>query len=148
MTNNINDYQVKSDKAIKSDNTIVNEADGYNSDGSQNVKISGRAGNTTQTQTNVSIAGNSSNTQSTWMDLSGYSDLQLTVTNDAVTTHYATIYWSHDGINTHGTDVIIPSGTTSGRTATIKIRARWAKVVLSNADTAQHTMNAWVYLTA
>lgn len=38
----INDYQPASGKMVKTDNSIVNKADGLNVDGSQNVQITGR----------------------------------------------------------------------------------------------------------
>lgn len=41
MTENINNYSPRSGRVIKEDGTVVNEANGINSDGSQNTRVLG-----------------------------------------------------------------------------------------------------------
>lgn len=54
MTYNNDDYQPQTGKVIKSDGTVINEGDGYNANGSQNVVLIGR--NATKTNIFSSLA--------------------------------------------------------------------------------------------
>lgn len=149
MSYNNNDYQPSSGKVIKSDGTVVNEGDGYNADGSLNVQTTGHKSLTIQTQNGVSIPASGTNASS-WIDCSGFSTIAITMQNDANTSCYGDINWSHDGVTYHSSEyAIIPSNTTNKKAVSTAIKARYARVVLNNGDsTTAHVMSGWAYLLA
>jgi len=109
--------------------------------------VTARQATTIQTHNAVSVgASGSSNGNNVYMDMSGFSDLALTVMLDAAVSHSAMIYWSHDGITLHGAEPILTVSVTNNRSASTPIKAKFAKVAFNNADAAAHTVSAWVYL--
>lgn len=149
MPYNSDDYVPQTGKNIKSDNSIVNEADGYNADGSQNIVIIKRRQTTIQTHTNTSIGANLSN-PSAWIDTDGYTDFAITLTSDSSTaSNNVTLNWSNDGVNVQGWEQPIASGARQYGAATTPTKARWVKVIVGNNDaTNPHVFNAWAYLKA
>jgi hypothetical protein len=115
----------------------------------QPTEIQSRYATTIQTHNAVSV-GASSSSNSSWIDCDGFTDLAITLKNDAVTTAVVDIDWSHDGTTQHGRDISspIPSGTGIVRSATTPIKGRYARISVFNGDTISHTMSAWAYLKA
>ncbi|AGK52041.1 hypothetical protein [Bacillus sp. 1NLA3E] len=162
----INQYMPRSGRVIKEDGTVVNEANGNNADGSRNVSLSGsnvpdtspvpqkivkRKQTTMQTHNAVSVPANNTS-MGTWIDTDGYTDIGLTLIQDATSISDVRIYWSNDNSTIQGAETVIASGnptyanTRAGLTST---KARYAKIGITNGDaTNPHTMSVWAYLKA
>lgn len=116
----------------------------------QQVDLRGRKHQLVQTHTSVSIAASGTNINSTYLDLDGFSEIGITVVNDAATNNAVPLYWSNDGVNIHGHETALASGAPGAnftRAGLVPIKARYLKVGITNADTgAAHVMSAWVYL--
>jgi len=113
------------------------------------VKIAGNNQQTIQTHNQESVAL-SSTKAGPWIDTNGFSEIAITFLNDATASSSGDIRWSHDGVTYHSADfTVIPSSTVSRKSALVPTKARYASLVLSNADsTAAHVMSAWFYLKA
>jgi hypothetical protein len=113
------------------------------------VDIQARLAQTIQTHNAVSVAAGNVSAQSAFMDLDGFDKIALTLLNDGATNSSALIYWSNDGSTIHGNETIIANATAQQKQGILDIKARYAKVVLSNGDGAlAHIMSAWVLLKA
>jgi hypothetical protein len=111
------------------------------------VDIQGHLSQTIQTHNAVSVASSGNATQTSWMDCNGYTDISLTLQNDATALCLASISWSNDGVNTHGQDSgVIPLSSKNFGAGSTKVKARYAKVIIGNNDSIAHTMSAWAYL--
>lgn len=155
----IKDITARSGRVIRENNTVVNEADGMNDDGSRKVALTGstiqlpvdiqsRLAATTQTHNAVSVAASSNSVQTSFMDTNGFAELAVNVFNDAATSSQATIYWSHDGATVHAEETVLNSTQQKKATLTTT-KARYAKIKVDNLDgAAAHTMSAWAYLKA
>jgi hypothetical protein len=107
-----------------------------------------RLSQTIQTHNAVSVAISGTSTQPTWTDCEGFFEIAVTLMNDASTSSTLELYWSHDGITTHGTENVLTNAN-KYKVSNIPIKARYLKVNLQNADaTIAHIMSAWVYLKA
>jgi hypothetical protein len=94
-------------------------------------------------------APNSWNTAAAWIDTIGFDRIAVTLSNDAAVQSSVNIMWSHDGTNSQGEDSgVITTGTAIRKAGETATKARYAKVSISNADAAAHTMNAWAFLKA
>ncbi len=157
---NIDQFQARSGRLIKEDGTVVNEANGINADGSQNVSlvssnvaqpvdIQARLSQTIQTHNAVSVAL-SGNSQSAWLDCDGFDKIAFSLINDASTNSSMDVYWSNDGTNIHATERVIATGAgTNRQPVETGTKARYYKVRINNEDAAlAHTMSAWAYLKA
>lgn len=146
---NSNDYQAGSGKVVKTDGSVVNEADGFNTDGSQNIQIAKRKQTTIQTHNAVSVALSSfSNGDNIWHDADGYDKLACTLLTDLSSLNSSvSVIWSNDGSGTQGVESVIAGGTGQQRVGITDIKARYFKIqVFNNDSTAAHTMSAWAYL--
>lgn len=115
----------------------------------QPVDIQNRLAVTIQTHSAVLVGATTGYATSSWIDCDGFSEIAITLMNDAATNSYGDIQWSHDGSTWHGTDsVLIPANSVQRKVANTTVKARYAKVALGNTDGAPHTMNAWAYLKA
>lgn len=111
------------------------------------MKIS-RDSVTIQTHSGVNILANA-NSPSAWIEATGYSDLAITLMNDAVASSIVYLQWSNDGVSQHGEEApsLLPSATNRYRSAQVPIKARYFKISIQNADaTSPHIMSCWVYL--
>lgn len=117
------------------------------SDIQQPVEIQGRYATTIQTHNAVNILASGSSVSTTWIDCNGFSELAITLLNDAGTNSAIDIQWSNDGTALHGKDYLAGS-TPQHKAMSVPIKARYAKVQLWNNDTVAHTMSAWAYLKA
>jgi hypothetical protein len=114
-----------------------------------NMKITKRYATTIQTHNSVSVPLSGYSRSTTWIDCDGYSDIAITLTNDASANSYIDVIWSNDGINEQGLDGANVSNANQRKAVSIPVKARYAKVALGNNDgTLAHTMSAWVYLKA
>jgi hypothetical protein len=119
------------------------------SDVMQPVDIQSHYQTTIQTHTGVMAAPNSWNTAAAWIDTIGFDRIAVTLSNDAAVQSSVNIMWSHDGTNSQGEDSgVITTGTAIRKAGETATKARYAKVSISNADAAAHTMNAWAFLKA
>lgn len=119
-----------------------------NSQWARRTQISERKTQTIQTHNAVNI-GPSSNSASAWIDCNGFDQINVTMLNDASTNSKVSIHWSHDGTNLHGQDFeILPQNSLKERVVRTGVKARYARIVVINTDTASHTISAWVYLIA
>jgi hypothetical protein len=115
----------------------------------QPVEVQSKYASTIQTHNAVSIALSGSSIPSTWIDCDGFDKLACTMINDASTNSWANIYWSNDGTTLHGFETMFASNAQQQKSGIVDIKARYAKVVLGNADASlAHTMSAWAYLKA
>jgi hypothetical protein len=102
-----------------------------------------------QTHAGILIAPNTWNTAAAWIDTNGFDRIAVTLMNDASTQTSVNIVWSHDGVTQHGEDSgVIGVGTAIRKAGETATKARYAKVSISNADAAAHTMSAWAFLKA
>lgn len=100
-----------------------------------------------QTHTNQSIATNATNA-SGWTEVRGFYDISITLANDAATASIVNLYWSNDGIATHGADMnALPSGTDQYRAVRTGCKGRYVKVEVKNGDAATHVFNVYAHLT-
>lgn len=115
----------------------------------QPVEVQGRRQDTIQTHNAVSIAA-SSNSGSAFLSCDGFDKLAVTLKTDV--NHSAEIYlfWSNDGVTTHGYESI-KAGATSWtvHSAMTDVKASYVKVNIANADTTTaHTVSAWAFFKA
>jgi hypothetical protein len=101
----------------------------------------------TQNAVSISASGTSN---SAFYDTYGYSDIAVTMINDASTSSSGSLKWSHDpsGAPVVMDDTIIASNTLNRKGAITSTKARYVQVSIANGDTASHTMSAWIYLKA
>jgi hypothetical protein len=110
------------------------------------VDIQSRLASTIQVVTAQTVAATTGSYVSAWVDCDGFGDIAITFMNDASTTNYADVRWSHDGSTYHSAEFgIIPSNTSNRKAVSTPVKARFAQVVVYNTDAAPHTMNAWFY---
>lgn len=110
------------------------------------VEIQGRYATTVQTHNAVSVAGGATSSSS-WIDVSGYDKVGLTLKNDASTSSIGNVYWSHDGVTAHGYDnAVIASNTLAVKAGITDVKAKYMRIDIANLDTVAHTMSAWAYL--
>lgn len=110
------DYQPGSGKVVKSDGNVVNEADGYNDDGSQNVVVKGRSVSIQQIigtgDNSVSVAATQSQS-SAFIDISMFESVAIYVVSDQA--YDLTRYYSYNGVITdQGNAVATNAGATNG----------------------------------
>jgi hypothetical protein len=117
------------------------------SDVMQPVEIQGRYAQTIQTHNAVNV-GASGTSNSTWIDCNGFDRLAGTMKNDASTNSSINVFWSNDGVTTHGNETVVAQNTLNLKSFETPIKSRYAMVVVSNSDTIAHTMSAWAYLKA
>lgn len=113
-TYNVSDYQPGSGKIVKSDGSVINEGDGYNSDGSQNVVITGSSTAKINKYQSISMTGTSGSVAA-WTPSSGkkFRLLHFTLSVDA-----AGVYSIRDGA---GTNVLYAVSLTANSTITITL---------------------------
>ncbi|HHB2481314.1 TPA: hypothetical protein ACORDH_002765 [Bacillus cereus] len=111
------------------------------------VDVQSHHAETIQTHNNVVIAPSVWN-NGAWIDASGFDEIAVTMTNNASTKNRVNIHWSHDGINHHGDESLLPEGTSTIRAEITKTKARYFRLCVNNGDTAPHNMSAWAYLKA
>lgn len=113
----------------------------------QPVEIQGHRTETIQTHNAVNIA-TTVWSGSAWFDTDGYSEVSLTMLNDASTNSQAALEWSNDGATKHGSETLLATNTLKERCATTSTKARYVKVAINNPDAASHIFSAWIYLKA
>jgi hypothetical protein len=130
---------------------------GTNSDKSVDVHLTGgnvqqptdlqsRFQQTIQTHNAVSVSSVNSSF-STWIDTMGYTDIAVTLKNDAATDSQVDIGWSHDGVSMVGREfAVVPRNTVQYKVGLTQTKSRYAQIIPYNADVAAHTMSAWAYL--
>jgi hypothetical protein len=102
---------------------------------------------TIQTHAGVMIAP-SVGSGSVFIDTNGFNEIAFTVANDATTATSIDVTWSHDGTSTQGVEYGVIPGTPRYKAINIPTKARYAKLTITNTDTAAHTISAWAYLKA
>jgi hypothetical protein len=124
------------------------EGVGISSNSMTPIDVQSRLQTTIQTHNAVSVALSGSSVETSYHDADGFSDIAVTLMNDASTASSLDIYWSNDGVNTHGIDAgFLPNATNRYRAGFTQIKARYFKIGISNIDSAvAHTMSAWAYL--
>lgn len=115
--------------------------------GSKDLQLTGSNAKTVPTQNAVSVGATNGISTSSWVDCSGFTDISITMLNDAASASSINLVWSNDGVTDHGFETLVSSNTLQRKAASTKIKARYCKVQLSNTDAAAHTMSAWAYLT-
>lgn len=95
---------------------------------------------------NAVIVPLSGSSDSAWIDCDGFDKIGITIKNDASTSNSADIHWSHDGSTQFAYDNVISTNTLSQRAGITDVKARYARLHLTNGDTVDHTMSAYVYL--
>jgi hypothetical protein len=113
------------------------------------IDIQSRYAQTIQTHNAVSVGSSNGYSDSSWIDADGFDKIAITMKNDAGTSSYVDIHWSHDGANRIGIEFgVIPSNVNAEKSAITDIKARYVRVRVVNADTIAHTMTAYAYLKA
>lgn len=112
------------------------------------TEIQSRTTKTIQTHTATSIGAGATTANAAFIDVDGYSELAVTMLNDAGTATIVYAYWSNDGTTTHGIEQIIATGTSMQRVGIVTTKARYVKVAINNTDTASHVISAWAFLKA
>jgi hypothetical protein len=114
------------------------------------VDIQSRLASTIQTHSGVVVAPSSTSYgANAWVDTDGFTDIAVTLLNDASVSSVVDVFYSNDGSNEHGSETVIASGTPLKRAGSTSLKARYIKVRVTNSDAgAAHTMNAWAYLKA
>ena len=111
------------------------------------MEIQSRLASTIQTHNAVSVGASGNSTSASFIDCDGFDKVALTLLNDAATNSQVDIYWSHDGSSNHGQETIIANGGGVRRNGITDIKARYAKMLVYNNDSAlAHTMSAWAML--
>jgi hypothetical protein len=111
------------------------------------IDIQSRLATTIQTHNAVSVATVSSS-QSSWIDTDGFTDIAVSLLNDASFSCYVDIQWSSDGSTYQGLDSGVISGTLTRKSASVPTKMRYARIVAGNNDTVSHTMSSFAYLKA
>lgn len=114
----------------------------------QPVDVQARYAQTIQTHSATVITPSTTSVQSSWMDCNGFDKVAITLLNDAATSSDSSISWSHDGSTVQGKETVLASASQKERCGVVDIKARYAKVSVTNFDAAPHTISAWVYLKA
>lgn len=153
-------YTPTTENKVRTDGTVINEADGLNTDGSKKVDISqidvmvgvdvqSHLSQSIQAFNAVSVAA-SGNSTSNWINADGFSDITFHLKNDGSTTSYADFQYSFDGGTTiHSADyTALVSSTSANKTVNMTVKAPYIRINLGNGDTLAHTMTGWVYLKA
>ena len=145
----INRFSPRNGRVIREDGSVVNEADGINDDGSQNVRTVGRKSITIKTHNAVSVPA-SGQSASEWIDCEGYEKIAFTIMNEGTYTSSANVQWSHDGVNMQGQEDTIPfnNSTARYRAAEVFVKAKYCRLNITNGDTSARTISAWAYLKA
>lgn len=129
--------------------TVIRTQDGNGIDASNPLphKRQSIYAKTTQTINAVSV-GASSNINGAWVDCDGFDEIAITFANDSPTSSTLTLHWSNDGINLHGVETLVESSTLQQKAGVSRIKARYARIQITNGDAVAHIMSAWVYLKA
>jgi hypothetical protein len=114
------------------------------------VEIQSAMQDVIQTHNAVTVPTNNNNTNPDWKDLNGITEVGVTVQSDSNTGQFScVILWSNDMVNIHGATTALPTAVAiwaNSRGTTVRTSARFAKVIIINADTAAaHTMSSWLY---
>lgn len=118
-----------------------------NVQGVAGISIQSHLQKTIQTHNAVSVPASGTSSQSSYMDLQGFDMIAITFINDAAQNSALNIFWSNDGSTIHGLEQIIASSTSQTKSGETTIKARYAKIQLTNSDAgAAHIMSAWAYL--
>jgi hypothetical protein len=112
------------------------------------VDVQARLSETIQTHNAVSVGASTGTSDSAWVDTDGFTEVGITIMNDAGTASLLHIYWSNDGVTNQGAIYNALTGTDNLKSYTTPTRARYIKVRLGNTDAIAHVMSAWVYLKA
>jgi hypothetical protein len=119
---------------------------GKNKMGATLVRVIGSLTKTIQTQNAVNVALSGTST-GTWIDCDGFDSLSVTFQSDAAVNNTIDIHWSNDGTTQHAFETILTSQASAQRAARTTIKARYARVKLTNGDAGSaHIMSCWVYL--
>lgn len=111
------------------------------------IEMQAKYAETRQIHTNQTVNLSGTNT-SAYQDLTGYTDIAVTMTNSASATCTVDLLWSHDGTTAVATETVLPSGARQNGYATTKRKARYVAIKLTNGDSnAAKTMNSWLDLT-
>lgn len=116
---------------------------------SQNVQVKGSSSKTVQTHDRVNVPLNGNNTNTDWILADGFTQLCVTMKNDAFTSSQVNVLWSNDGITQHGLDDgMVPTASVDARAANTRVKAKYFKLQVFNKDAAAaHVMSCWAYLT-
>jgi hypothetical protein len=112
------------------------------------IDIQSRLASTIQTHNAVSV-GISGLSNSSWIDTDGFSDVAISLINDAATATTVDLNWSSDGATQQGFETLLSSSTNRRRSGSTSTKMRYLQVVLNNGDASlAHTMSAYAYLKA
>jgi hypothetical protein len=95
---------------------------------------------------NATSIGATSYLSSEWIDTQGFSEVGITLLNDATTSSNCEALWSHNASTRHGTETALSTGTGRDRVTSISTKARYLKLNIYNGDAVAHTFSSWVYL--
>lgn len=144
MPYDINKYSPKTDNIIKSDGTIVNEGDGYNSDGSQNIVITGAKTITEHTLNNVSVGAGATFTFSgNPVDLQNFYEFGALCNANTSHNYNLTVFPSPDGVVAIG-QIANTTSTSMGKVINVtKSPGDYIIYQITNSDTVAHTYDVW-----
>jgi hypothetical protein len=115
----------------------------------QPVDIQARYAQTIQMHNAVSVPATTGTSASAWIDCNGFSEIAYTLMNDAGTTNYADIHWSHDGVTYHSAEFgALPSNNAQRKAVNTPVKARYSRLNIANTDASAHIMSSWAYLKA
>jgi hypothetical protein len=122
----------------KSGNTL--EVD---SNGAAQVSLAGSKQTLIQTHSGVIVPPSGLN-HGNWIDASGFDFVGISFKNDGSFASTVYIYYSPDGVNEYGFDVI--GGSTQTKKGVFQLPTRYVRISIKNDDAAPHTVNAYAYL--
>lgn len=138
-------------RGIDVNNPLNVKVNGLESNSIQPVDIQSHYMQMVQTHSGVIIAPSTSSYGSfatTFIDCDGFDKLAVISLGSVSGSSTLEIYWSTDGVNIHGAEYSLASGTTTGKAIEVPVKARYARVNFYNAHTAPITVNAYATLKA
>lgn len=114
----------------------------------QPVEMQSRYQDTVTALNAVSI-GATSSSLSTYFPCEGYDTLAVTLQNSAATSSTVKVRWSHDGLADNGEETVLAAGSDQLRAgAPVKVKAKLARLEVTNGDGSARTISAWAFLQA
>lgn len=160
---NAKDFQPVSGRMVKDDGTIVNQANGINTDGSKNVavkdfdttyvlpmEIQRRLATTVQVIDALAVGANAWSSNTAFFDVDGWDKAGVTVSMTGGTGMIVAVDYSHDGTtyfaSAPSSDTFLYDGSANNISSEISVLARFIRISVKNKDGVNpKTVSAYIY---
>lgn len=98
---------------------------------------------------NAVVVTPTGSTSTSYIDCLGYSSIAFSYATDSGSVPSGMyITWSHDGTSGFASETPFANSNRPNGATEYTTKARYVRVTLTNGDTVNHTMSAWVFLKA